>query len=291
MRRLLQFLGGLTCLLWAFTSTAVEPQTTLYNVTRDIYYADETAHDRDLQSLDLYWQSKQDKLPVIIYVHGGGWAFGDKADIHQKPDYFLSQGIAVVSMNYRLRWDYRIFDQAEDVASVIVWVKDNAETYGLDATKIILMGHAAGAHLVSLVATNHSYLKAAGLSLGDIVSVVAIDTASFDINRLMVELGNFIERRRIEIIFGNDEEVWRQSSPIHHVTSGKNIPSFAILYVAQDEETKLQAMGFAQKLSAAEVETIMIPGNEKTAQSINEELGKKGDIYTLALMTFIRAKI
>jgi len=262
-----------------------------YNITRDIYYEDEAKHDPDLQSLDIYWQSKQDKLPVIIYVHGGGWAFGDKINIHQKPDYFLSQGIAVVSMNYRLRWDYRIFDQAEDITSVIVWVKNNAETYGLDADKIILMGHAAGAHLVSLVATNHSYLKAAGLSLGDIVSVVAIDTASFDINRLMVELGSFIERRQHQLIFGNDEEVWRQSSPIHHVASGKNIPAFAILYVARDEETKLQAMGFAKKLNDAEIDTIMIPGNEKTAQSINEELGKTGDIYTQALMAFIRAKI
>lgn len=291
MRRLLQFLGGLTCLLWAYTSTAAEPQTTPYNVTRDIYYADETARDRDSQSLDLYWQSKQHKLPVIIYVHGGGWAFGDKADVHQKPDYFLSQGIAVISMNYRLRWDYRVFDQAEDVTSVIVWVKDNAETYGLDANKIILMGHAAGAHLVSLVATNHSYLKVAGLSLGDIASVVAIDTASFDINRLMVELGSFIERRRIEIIFGRNEEVWRQSSPIHHVTSGKNIPPFAILHVAEDEETKLQAMGFAKRLNDADVEAIMIPGNKKTARSINEDLGTTGDISTQALMAFIRAKI
>ena len=277
-------------MLFAFTSAA-EPQTTPYSVTRDIYYADETAADRDLQSLDIYWQSKQDKLPVIIYVHGGGWAFGDKADIHQKPDYFLSQGIAVISMNYRLRWEYRIFDQAEDVASVILWVKDNAENYGLDANKIILMGHAAGAHLVSLVGTNQAYLKAAGLSLGDIVIVVAIDTTSFDINRLMIELGSFIERRLHELIFGGDEEVWRQSSPIHHVTTGKNIPSFAILYVAADEETTLQAMGFAKRLNDAEFEAIMIPGNEKTAQSINEELGNTGDISTQALMAFIRAKI
>lgn len=247
--------------------------------------------DRNLQSLDVYWQNKQQKLPVIIYVHGGGWAFGDKAEIHRKPDYFLSQGIAVVSMNYRLRWDYRIFDQAEDVASVVVWIKNNAETYGLDAGKIILMGHAAGAHLVSLVATNPNYLKAAGLSLRDITSVVAIDTASFDINRLMIELGSFVERRQHQLIFGNDEEVWKQSSPIHHVSSGKSILSFAIIYVAQDEETKLQAMGFAKKLSTADIEAIMIPGNEKTTQSINEELGKTGDVSTHALMAFIRAKI
>ena len=290
-RRQLRAFCGLAFLLFASTLAAAETETTPYEITRDIYYGDETVADRNLQSLDVYWQNKQQKLPVIIYVHGGGWAFGDKAEIHRKPDYFLSQGIAVVSMNYRLRWDYRIFDQAEDVASVVVLIKNNAETYGLDAGKIILMGHAAGAHLVSLVATNPNYLKAAGLSLRDITSVVAIDTASFDINRLMIELGSFVERRQHQLIFGNDEEVWKQSSPIHHVSSGKSILSFAIIYVAQDEETKLQAMGFAKKLSTADIEAIMIPGNEKTTQSINEELGKTGDVSTHALMAFIRAKI
>lgn len=290
MRQLLRLLGGSACVLFAIASTAA-PDTTPYNITRDIYYGDESGVDRDLQSLDLYWQSKQDKLPVIIYVHDGGWAFGDKADVHQKPDYFLSQGIALVSMNYRLRWDYRIFDQAEDVASVIAWVKDNAATYGLDSNNIILMGHKAGAHLVSLVGTNQAYLKAAGLSLGDIAIVIAIDTVSFDINRLMVELGSFIERRQHQLVFGFDEDVWRQSSPIHHVSSGKNIPSFVILYMAQDEATKLQAAGFAKKLIGAEVEAIMIPGNEKNSQSINQELGESGDISTQALMAFIRAKI
>jgi arylformamidase len=291
MRRLRQFPAVFACLLFAFSSAAAESESDAYSVTRDIVYGDETGPDRNLQSLDIYWQSRQRKLPVVIYVHGGGWAFGDKADVHGKPDYFLSQGIALVSMNYRLRWDYRIFDQAEDVASVVVWVKKNAEQYGLDANKIILMGHAAGAHLVSLVATNQSYLKAAGLSLGDIVCVVAIDTASFDINRLMIELGSFIERRQHQLIFGGDEEVWRQSSPIHHIKPGKNIPSFAILYVAEDEETRLQAMGFAKKLNDAKVEAIIIPGNEKTTQTINEELGNSGDISTQALMAFIRAKI
>ena len=50
-------------------------------------------------------------------------------------------------------------------------------------------------------------------------------------------------------------------------------------------------MGFAKKLNAADVEAIMIPGNEKTAQSVNEELGKTGDVSTHALMAFLLAKI
>ncbi len=247
--------------------------------------------DPELQTLDVYWQAKDRKLPVVVYVHGGGWAFGDKSDVNDKPPYFLSQGLAFVSMNYRLRWDASIFDQAEDIVSVILWVKAHAPQYGLDSQRIILMGHAAGAHLVSLVATNPSYLRVANLKLSDISSVVAIDTASYDINRLMRELGSFIERRQHRLIFGDNEEIWRQASPIHHMASRHNIPAFAILYVSQNEGSRLQAMGFAKALTQAGVETIMIPGNEKSPRLIDEELGSEGNMPTQALMAFLRAKI
>ncbi len=288
-RQFVSFTIGIACLAVSMTCIAAEVGT--YKSALDVPYAADPDSASDLQSLDIYWQDKNQKLPVIIYVHGGGWAFGDKSDVNQKPDYFLSQGIAVISMNYRLRWDNTVFDQVQDVVNVISWVQQNASTYGLDSNAIILMGHAAGAHLVSLAATNQSYLKSAGLGLENIRAVVAIDTASFDINRLMIELGSFIERRQHRLIFGDDEEVWRQSSPVHHIQKGKNIPAFAILYVASSEETKLQAMGFAKKLAAADVEAIVIPGNDKTSQSIDEELGSEGDVSTQALMAFIRAKI
>jgi acetyl esterase/lipase len=272
-----------------------EAESSSYQTTLDIHYvpadATDSVSEKSLQSLDIYWQGKNQKMPVIIYVHGGGWAFGDKSDVHEKPGFFLSQGIAFISMNYRLRWDNTVFDQVQDVVKVITWVRQNASTYGLDENAIILMGHAAGAHLVSLAATNQSYLRTAGLDLNVIDAVVSIDTASFDINRLMVELGSFVERRQHRLIFGDDEEVWRQSSPYHHVQKGKNIPAFAILYVEESEETKLQAMGFAKKLGAADVDTLVIPGNDKTSQSIDEELGSEGDVSTQALMAFIRAKI
>ncbi len=266
-------------------------ETGLSVVARDIAYANLQGSDAHLQTLDIYYQTGAVRMPVIVYVHGGGWAFGKKEDVNSKPQYFLSQDIAFVSMNYRLRWDYAVYDQAEDIVSVINWVRDNAETYGLDSNRIILMGHAAGAHLVSLVATNPSFLKAGNRSLRDVAAVIAIDTDSYDIVRTMIELGSFVERRQHRLIFGNDQEVWYQASPVNHVAPGLGIPSFALLYVVENEQSTLQARGFAKALSRSDVETVMIPGNEKTSDSIDEELGQKGDGPTQALMTFLRAKI
>ena len=261
-------------------------ESDLFLVARDLSYG-----DIDQQKLDVYCRSGSARLPVVIYVHGGGWAFGSKEDVYYKPQYFDEQDVAFISMDYRLRWDYETYDQAEDIVSVIKWVQDNAATYGLNEKKIVLMGHAAGAHLVSLVGTNESYLKAGGRQLSDISAVISIDMGSYDIERLMIELGSFIERRQHRLIFGNEQQYWREASPVSHVEADKGIPSFALLYVADDEESTLQAKGFAKVLSQAGVETIMIPGNEKTSDSIDELLGSPGDKTTQALMAFLRAKI
>jgi arylformamidase len=261
-------------------------ESDLFLVAGDLSYG-----DIDQQKLDVYYRSGSARLPVVIYVHGGGWAFGSKEDVYYKPQYFDEQDVAFISMDYRLRWDYETYDQAEDIVSVIKWVQDNAATYGLNEKKIVLMGHAAGAHLVSLVGTNESYLKAGGRQLSDISAVISIDTGSYDIERLMIELGSFIERRQHRLIFGNEQQYWREASPVSHVEADKGIPSFALLYVADDEESTLQAKDFAKVLSQAGVETIMIPGNEKTSDSIDELLGSPGDKTTQALMAFLRAKI
>lgn len=266
----------------------IEPKV---QITRDLFYADVKANDVNLQSLDIYYQDNRRLQPVVIYVHGGSWAFGDKKDVNFKPDFFASQGISFISMNYRLRWDYQLYDQLEDIASVVGWVKKNGDAFGLDADRIILMGQGAGAHLVSLVATDSSYLRARELDITDVRAVVAIDTLSFDIPRVMKELGSFIERRQHRLVFSSDDEVWKAASPIHHITDNGDIPGFAVMYSADKEANTLQARAFTKKLAKAGVDTIMIPGNSKTSESIDDELGQFSDTPTQALMAFIRAKI
>lgn len=262
-----------------------------YRVDRDIYYSAPDASAHDNQSLDIYWRDARKRRPVIIYVHAGGWAFGDKSEVHAKPGYFVNEDMAFVSMNYRLRWDYKVSHQLEDIVSVVMWVRENADKYGLDPSRIILMGHAAGAHLVSLAGTNEAYLKARGLSLSDLKAVVAIDTESYDIPRLMNELGTFVQKRHHRVIFGEDEDAWIDASPITHVEADNDIPAFALLYLPGDEPSSVQASAFAKKLSDADVEVIMIPGNEKTRETLDKTLGREGDEPTQALITFIHAII
>ncbi|MFT7220779.1 MAG: arylformamidase [Candidatus Azotimanducaceae bacterium] len=231
------------------------------------------------------------KLPVILYLHGGGWAFGDKKDVHLKPHFFTRNGFAFVSMNYRLRWDYKVYDQLVDVVSALRWIEEEGAAYGLDGSKIVLMGHAAGGHLASLVMTDPSYLKAEGMSALNVKAVISIDSISYDVPRLMRELGSFIERRQHELIFTGDEKVWAAASPVTHVGKGEYIPAFALLYNPELDSSSLQARGFAKTLSEANVSVIMIPGSVDAPSQTDEIIGTVGNITTIALMAFLRSQI
>ena len=277
---------GILFLIVVFSSLAAAETS----VRTDIFYgADPNRPDRDLQTLDVYYQSDASKQPVIIYIHGGGWAFGDKNEVNHKPDFFVPNGFAFISMNYRLRWDYELFHQLEDVVSVIDWVHDNASNYGLDPSRIVLMGNGAGGHLASLVGTDERHLRASEFGLSNISAVVSINSISYDIPRVHRELGSFVERRQHRLVFGEDETVQKQASPIYHVEGEQDLPAFALLFVADQEGSKLQTEGFAKALTDAKASVIMIPGNTKTRRSINVELGAEGDTPTLALMAFLRA--
>ncbi len=291
LRLVLIVLVGVAVLLRAQVASAASDS---FIEIKDIPYVDSSRSGGNIQTLDLYWKDKLKKRPVVIYMHGGGWAFGDKADVHDKPQFFSAHDMVFISMNYRLRWEYDLYDQLEDVVAVISWVRNKQAEYGLDPDRIILMGHGSGGHLASLVSTNEDYLKAAGLTLSAIRVVVAIDTASFDIPRLMGpvgESGSFLEQRLHRLVFGSTQEVWANASPITYVEAGKPIPPFALLYVAGSESTAGQTKAFAKALRDASVEVIMIPGNEKTTQSIDADLGAVGDIMTLGLIAFIHAAI
>jgi len=183
-------LPGLTawCLLAmvAIVTPAALAQDAALTILRDQVYAAEPQGEA-LQSLDLYAQESATKQPVGLYLHGGYWAFGDKKELQHKPVFFTANDFAFISMNDRLRWDYT-----------------------LDAQRITLIGHGAGGHLASLVTTNSAYLAMSDLDLNSVKAVVTINTFSFDIPRVMAELGGFLQRRQHEVIFG-DDDVWREA--------------------------------------------------------------------------------
>lgn len=100
--------------------------------------------------LDLYLPAKADRpLPVIVWIHGGGWTVGSKENCPAVQ--FVGKGYAVASINYRFSQHALFPAQIEDCKAAIRWLRANAKKYSLDAAHIGVWGSSAGGHLVALL--------------------------------------------------------------------------------------------------------------------------------------------
>jgi acetyl esterase/lipase len=133
---------------WArpISSDAPLPEGT--TVHRDVAYV-ENGHER--QRLDLYIPPGQGPRPVIVYIHGGAWTMGDKADA--PPLEYLSQGYALAALNYRLSQHALFPAQIEDCKAAVRWLRAHSARYGLDPDRLVAGGASAGGHLAALLGT------------------------------------------------------------------------------------------------------------------------------------------
>jgi acetyl esterase/lipase len=237
------------------------------------------------QTLDVYAPTKGKNLPVVVWIHGGGWQAGDKKEVHKKPQAFADKGFIFVSINYRLLPRATIKQMAQDVAKAIRWVHDHARDYGGDPGTMIVMGHSAGAQLAALVCTDERYLKAEGLSFAVLKGCVPVDGDTYDVP-LQIRT---VEKRRADIYrikFG-DEKMQKALSPVTHVAKGKNIPPFLILHVADHPETRAQSQRLAKALQAAGVSASAYPAAGKNHTTINADLGLPDDRPTQEMFRFL----
>ena len=107
------------------------------------------------QTLDLFLPEKRAKdaiLPIIVYIHGGGWKNGRKESAMGKLAPYLATGsFAAASINYRLSGESIWPAQIHDCKAAIRWLKGNAEKYGFDASRMAVWGNSAGGHLVTML--------------------------------------------------------------------------------------------------------------------------------------------
>jgi acetyl esterase/lipase len=266
-----------------------EPQG--QNVKRSIPYADPA--DR-LQVLDVYSRPGARNLPVVFWIHGGGWQTGDKADVGIKPKVFVGKGFVFVSTNYRLLPAVDMATIVRDVAKSIRWVHDHIAEHGGDPKRLLIMGHSAGAQLAALVCTDDRYLKAEGLSLAIIKGCVPVDGDTYDVPAI-IETGE--TRRRVHGLpqlkfghrekFGNDPAKHRDFSAVTHVARDRGIPPFLLLHVAEHPDTSAQAQRLRNVLKGAGVPVTVFGARETTHNKINADLGLPGDPATRVLFEFL----
>src|SRR5205809_2087088 len=148
------------------TARADEGKSTEVQIVRDIPYYDGADADKVKHKLDLFLPKGQKDFPVLFFVHGGAWRHGDKNFLGAYSSlgkFYARRGIGTVVTNYRLSPKVIHPEHIKDVARAFAWTVKNISKYGGDPTSLFLCGHSAGGHLVSLLATDRSYLKAEGI--------------------------------------------------------------------------------------------------------------------------------
>jgi arylsulfatase A-like enzyme/acetyl esterase/lipase len=250
--------------------------------TANIPYATVKGVDANLLSLDICSLQGAADRPVMIYVHGGGWRTGDKRAIQGKADYFTKRGFVFVSVNYRLVPAVDILTQLQDSANAVGWVQKNIAQHGGDPKQLHLIGHSAGAHHVAILATNERFLKAAGVTLSNIKSVVELDTQALDVPAMMAGTDNALYLQA----FGKEPKLWKEVSPRDHVAKDKGIPPF-FLVVANERGPKLkQATAFQNTLEEAGIRCEFVEAPEHDHGSLNRAIGEAKDKVTQAMEQF-----
>jgi acetyl esterase/lipase len=211
------------------------------------YYEVERDPDRARHRLDVYRPRDRTKCTVLFFVHGGAWVTGSKDDVLGIYGYgtiahdLAERGLVVVLPNYRLSPGVQHPEHIKDIARAFAWTCKNIEDYGGDPEQIFVAGHSAGGHLVALLTTDTTYLKAEGRSDKDIKGVIGL-SGVYRVEDLNVELKLSItgpgttkcsaKCHPLATVFGTDQEAMKQASPIAHVRSG--LPPFLLMNAGLD---------------------------------------------------------
>lgn len=126
------------------------------------------------QTLDIF--PTNENRGLIIFIHGGYWRSLDKNDFSFVAEPFLSAGISVALINYRLCPDVTLGQIFNDCSLAVNWLAQNASGYGISIDRTVLVGHSAGAHLVAMLYTNEhlSFAISGGVGLSGLYDLAPL---------------------------------------------------------------------------------------------------------------------
>ncbi|WP_013626478.1 alpha/beta hydrolase [Rubinisphaera brasiliensis] len=232
---------------------------------RNINYA---GTDNSRQTLDLYLPKNRssERLPVIVFIHGGGWQNGDKNGGYGRIAEFLKDGhYAGVSVGYRLTNQGSWPIQIHDCKAAIRWLRGNADKYGLDADRIGVFGPSAGGHLVAMLGVSGDVEELEG-RLGEhteessAVQCVIDHFGPADIQTMggWHDQPNSPEAKLIGGTVPENPELAKNASPVTYVTA--NDPPFLIIHGTADPVVPYaQSERLYELLLKAGVDATLIP--------------------------------
>lgn len=195
------------------------------------------------QKLDIYMpREHQGPVPIVVFVHGGSWAEGNKRGYGFVGRALAAQGFMTMVINYRLHPEHQYPAFVEDVATALRWVADNGKNLGGNPDKLFAMGHSAGAYNIALAVLDIRYAATRPKLAGVVTLAGPFDFLPLD------------SKTTIKV-FGEVRDL-PSTQPVNQVA--KDAPPFLILHGSKDTtvfprnavalDNALKAMGASSNL-------------------------------------------
>jgi acetyl esterase/lipase len=248
------------------------PRLVGVKIDRDVTYAT-VGKDRELK-LDLFVpEMAEGKLPLIVWVHGGGWQNGSKAGNMAAP--LSMNGYVVASLDYRLSGEAIFPAQIEDCKAAIRWLRAHADKYHIDPDKVGVWGGSAGGHLVALLGTAGDQKRwdvGEHTDQSSRVQAVCDFFGPADLNEMPGARAPNAEGAVSRLLGGpiaQNKDKARDASPITYVS--KDAPPFLICHGTEDPTVPIaQSEKLCDALKAAGVDATLLKV-ERAGHGFNSE--------------------
>jgi arylformamidase len=207
------------------------------------------------QRLDLYLPDKNPAVaPVFLFLHGGGFREGDRAQYGFIARPFLEKGIIVAIASYRLTDPGFVYpSQPEDTRLALQWLHRNVKAHGGDGMQMFVGGHSAGGLLAAEVGVNRAWMTVAGIPTAALRGIVPI-SGIYDL-RISDPAAKVFWRT-----YAPNAAQQQAASPILHITDPvpKAVVAVGATEQLGDEDFVGSSKEFADKLQSAGVRTQFI---------------------------------
>ena len=247
-------------------------------VVRDVDYVSGADYDEGKDLLDIYMPEGADRVPVIVFFHGGALKGGDRGQGQAFAARLVPQGVGVVSASYRLTPSVVHPAHVQDAASATAWVLDNIDRYGGDPENVYLAGHSAGAYLAALLTLDPTHLGSHGLTPSSIRGSIPI-SAFLYVEETAAD--------RPKDVWGSNPADWMAASVTPHIATAEG--RMLLIYADGDADwRRRQNETFGKAMHAAgnqSVNVVEVPNRNHGSlmTDINAQDDRIGDL----VMSFI----
>jgi len=255
-------------------------------VTRNIQYG---VADGVALLLDAYLPAGGGLYPAVVAIHGGAWWSGDKSEWAASCRRLAAEGLACFSVNYRLAPRYPYPAAVDDVTAATRWIRENADRYGVDPTRLGAIGSSAGGHLAAMIGVLGDGPTDAGARVNAVVSWSGVfDFATLDRDLPTVSLQSVNDFVGCDVTLASCAPKAKEASPVTSLDPS-DPPMFLansaaeLVPVSQPTEMAgdLEAKGIAYKF-------FVVPGNRHGAQLENQVIASSGQTVFAESVAFLK---